>query len=397
MFLEILLAILVGILAGTISGLTPGIHINLVGAMLLSISGALLGIFSPITLAVFIVSMSITHTFIDFIPSILLGAPDEDTILSVLPGHEMLKQGRGYEAIFLATYGSAMAIPIILFFTPITIFIAPALLNFLSPLIPYILIIASGIFIFQEKRKFTALAVFLLAGFLGIIVFNSSLTEPFLPMLSGLFGASSIIISLKTSPKIPKQIIEKPRIPMKKLIKPALACLISTPLCSSLPGIGSGQAAIIGASVTKQTNEEFIIMLGAINTIVMGLSFIVLYSISKTRTGSAAVVRNLISSISFTNLLIIIATICLVGTLCYFYTLFLAKKSILVFSKINYSVLSASVLVIISLIVFIFSGFYGFYVFIISTSAGIFGVLSGVRRIHLLGCIVLPTILIYLL
>ena len=49
----------------------------------------LLIFFSPIALIIFIVAMSITQSFVDFIPSIYLGAPDEDTVLSTMPGHNL--------------------------------------------------------------------------------------------------------------------------------------------------------------------------------------------------------------------------------------------------------------------------------------------------------------------
>ena len=82
-----ILAFFIGILAGIFTGLFPGIHVNLVSVFLISISPSLLKYTSPISLAIFIVSMSITHSFLDFIPSIFLGAPDEDSFLSILPGH----------------------------------------------------------------------------------------------------------------------------------------------------------------------------------------------------------------------------------------------------------------------------------------------------------------------
>ena len=54
--------------------------------------------------------MAITHTFIDFIPSIFLGAPDEDSVLSILPGHKLLLKGYAYTGIILTLYGSATAL-----------------------------------------------------------------------------------------------------------------------------------------------------------------------------------------------------------------------------------------------------------------------------------------------
>ena len=110
MLIEILISLLLGILFGTFTGLIPGIHINLIGIILVSLSISFLSFIPPIFLIVFVVAMAITHTFVDFIPSIFLGCPDTDTELSILPGHELLKSGKGYEAILLTCYGSLAAI-----------------------------------------------------------------------------------------------------------------------------------------------------------------------------------------------------------------------------------------------------------------------------------------------
>ena len=403
MLLEISLAILIGIIAGTITGLLPGIHINLVSAFLISLSAFFLQVTSPISLIIFIVAMSIAHSFIDFIPSVFLGAPDEDTILSILPGHELLKQGKGYEAVYLATIGSFSAIIIILFIFPVFWIFLPKIEPIIRFFIPYILILSSLFIIFQEKNKFLSFSVFVLSGFLGIAVLNSniSLKEPLLPLLSGLFGASSLIISIKTKVKIPRQIIKKPKINKALLMPPILSSFISAPLFSFIPAIGSGQAAAIGSTIIskKITREKFLILLGSVNTIILGLSFIVLYSINKARTGVAAASQKLISfsDISNNELFIILTTITIAGILCFPWTLFLARKFIKIIERINYSILSSFILTFLFIIVLVFSSWLGILIFLVSTATGIYGILSGARRINLIGCLILPTILIYLL
>ena len=171
MLIETILALLTGIFAGTITGLIPGIHINLVGALLVSLSISSLSFINPIYLVVFISAMAITHTFIDFIPSIFLGCPDTETVLSVLPGHEMLRNGKGYEAILLTSYGSLAAVFILLFITFPLIFIILKVYDFLRILIPYILIFIFGFMIFIERKKFSTFSVLLITGFLGWSVF----------------------------------------------------------------------------------------------------------------------------------------------------------------------------------------------------------------------------------
>lgn len=114
-----LLFTLLGVSAGIATGLLPGLHVNNIGLLLVSSQASLfvliLSLFSwagaTETDAILLVSCLIaanviTHNFLDFIPSIYLGAPEDDTALSVLPGHRMLLHGRGGEAVMLAVRGS---------------------------------------------------------------------------------------------------------------------------------------------------------------------------------------------------------------------------------------------------------------------------------------------------
>src|SRR3989339_926297 len=125
MFLEFLIASLLGIFAGTFTGLTPGIHINLVSLLVVSSSAYLSGIVSLPSLGVFIISMAIAHTFLDILPAIFLGAPNEATALGVLPGHKLLLQGMGYEAVKLTITGSLFSLILAIFLFPILIIIFP--------------------------------------------------------------------------------------------------------------------------------------------------------------------------------------------------------------------------------------------------------------------------------
>lgn len=402
MLLEIILALFAGIIAGSISGILPGIHINLVAVFLISVSAFFLKFTEPITLAVFIVSMSITHTFVDFLPSIFLGAPDEDTSLSVLPGHQLLLKGEGYLALIYTLFGGILALPIIIILIPIFIFLLPQAYYYLKFVMFFILIIASLYLILKEKNsKFFAFLIFMLAGFLGIASFNLNLNESLLPLLSGLFGASSLITSIAKKQEIPRQKIFKLKenLPSKSEIKNNLvAALFASPLCSFLPALGSSQAAVIGSDILGETKQkEFLMLLGSVNTIVMGLSFVTLFAINKARTGSAVAISKLIETLTFSNLLIILAAVLISAVLAFFVAIFLAKIFAKNITKIKYNKLSIIILAIISAVVIIFSGWLGLLVYIIATCTGLVAIASGVRRTHLMGSLMLPAILYYLL
>ena len=113
----ILLAVVasvIGSLAGMFTGLVPGIHVNTLASVMLMAYPALVPAISdrvdpawtPMLVAVLIVSASVVHSFVDFVPSVFTGAPDPDEVLSVLPGHRLLMEGRGMAAVRSAAVGS---------------------------------------------------------------------------------------------------------------------------------------------------------------------------------------------------------------------------------------------------------------------------------------------------
>lgn len=396
MLIEIILALLAGIFVGMFTGLIPGVHINLIGAFIVSLSASLFYLANPIYLVVFIVAMAITHTFVDFIPSIFLGCPDTDTELSILPGHELLKKGEGYEAIILTCYGGLAAIFILVLIAYPSIFIISKTYDLLRSFIPYLLIIISLFLIFSEKNKFSALFVFLLTGFLGLSVLNlSQESEKFLlPLLTGLFGSSMLLISIKNKFEVPKQKITKVK---TKILKPLLGAVIASPICSFLPGLGSGQAAIIGNTISKSDTKGFLILLGATNTLVMGFSFISLYVISRTRTGTTAAIQDILGVLSGNMLILILSVVIISGLISFFLAGSLAKYFSQKMKKINYVLLSLITLLLLVIIVFLVSGFLGFLILIASTFTGIYSISLGVRRTNMMGCLLIPTIVFYLM
>lgn len=391
MLFQLILSILIGISFGIFTGLIPGIHINLVGVFLVSLSSKFFSSINSIYLIVFTSSMAITHTFLDFIPSIFLGCPDTDTELSILPGHQMLKSGFGYEAILLTAYGSISAIIILLIISLPSAVLIPLIYKKISTLIPFILILISISLILMEKKKLRAIFVFSLTGILGILIFNLNLKEPLLPLLSGLFGGSMLVISLKNKTNIPKQ--NPPSKIKPRLLKPLTGAILSAPLCSFLPGLGSGQAAVIGNLISRTDRKGFLVLLGATNTLVMGFSFISLYSISKTRTGAAVASQKIIGTLAPKTLVLILSSILISGIISFFLTLEIAKIFSKKIEKIDYSFLSLLTLLFLSILTTVISGFLGIIVLMTSTLTGILCISTNVKRTNMMGCLLVPVIL----
>lgn len=398
LIIQILGVLILGILAGCFTGLIPGLHINMLAFLIVSYSIYLSRYFSLIILASFIVVVSITHTFIDFIPSIFLGSPDEDTTLSILPGHSMLLEGKGHEAVLYTLYGGLVALGIILVFSPIFILFLPKIYPFIKSIMFFILLLASFYLLFKESNILLSVLIFAMSGLIGFSSMILPIKESLLPMLTGLFGASSLITSIIKKKKIPKQRISKAdSVKIKDILKIIIPTSLASPICSFLPALGSGQAAIISSDMMKKSDKKsFLMLIGSINTIVMGLSIISLYSLNVNRTGSAVAISNLLPSLSMADILIFISVMIISGIASFF----IAKKVSRFFAgsinKINYNKLSFFILLFLSIIVLGFSEILGFLIFVVSALTGLFAISVGARRTLLMGCLMIPTILFYL-
>jgi len=293
MLFDIFLAIILGCTFGIITGLIPGIHVNLVSILLISLSPILLPYTTPLALAIFVISLALTHTFLDSIPSIFLGAPDPDMVLSVLPGHRMLLEGKGYEAVKLTVIGSILCLIVTLALIPFVIPFLPAVYEFIQPFIGYILTIVVISMVFLERgtrKKFWGTYIVIQAGVLGLLVLNMpNISQPLFPMLSGLFGTSTLLLSIGDNVKLPTQeITSTVKIGKKNMIKSIGAGVFSGSLTGLFPGLGAAQASIIGMLLVGRSigNHAFLVLVGGINTVNFAFSLATFYALEKARNGA---------------------------------------------------------------------------------------------------------------
>ncbi|MBI2135186.1 tripartite tricarboxylate transporter permease [Candidatus Woesearchaeota archaeon] len=402
-FFEFLAALLLGVLAGIFTGLTPGIHVNLVSLLVVSSSAYLLGIFSLPSLGVFIISMAIAHTFLDILPAIFLGAPNEATALGVLPGHKLLLQGMGYEAVKLTVIGSLSSLILAILLFPLLIIIFPLIYDDIRPYIGFILIAVVIYMILIEKgldKKFWSSVVFLVSGILGILALTMpNLKQPLFPLLSGLFGLSMLIVSLSQKVQIPRQRITENIVLSKfQSAKSILAGTFSGSIVSFFPGMGPAQAAVIGSNIFGSLGTyAFLILIGSIGTVDMVISMVTFYTLDRARNGAIFAIQELLSKIDLSMLILFIATALIAAGLATFLVLFLARVFARLIEKVNYSVLCFSIIIFITLMVFYFSSWVGLLILAVSTAIGIIPNVVDVKRSHSMGCLMLPVILFFVL
>ncbi|MBR9683181.1 hypothetical protein GOV03_01440 [Candidatus Woesearchaeota archaeon] len=401
MFLEVIIALVLGVLAGTITGLIPGIHVNLISVLVLSFSALLLQITSPIVLGVFIISLAITHTFLDSLPSIYLGAPDEAQALNVLPGHRLLNKGEGHNAIIYTVIGSLGCLILGILLFPLFIVSMKTIYPLVKGSMGYIL---AGIMIFMivkdKGKRLQSLILFLMAGILGLIVFSiPNLKQPLFPLLSGLFGFSILLVSLLQKTVIPKQDINKPLTISKKNVAKSVSAASGVGFIAAfLPGFSSSQAAIVATNIVGDIGDEgFLSLVGGINTANMLISIATAYVLSKARNGAILTVNKLLGGIGFQEMLLFLGVALVAGGIAAMLALSISKVFSKFIVRIKYNYIVWGIVGFITLLTIYFDSYIGVAILATATAIGLIASFWGVGKNHLMGCLILPVILYFVL
>src|SRR2546425_9234168 len=158
---------LLGVAAGVVTGLAPGLHVNNVALLLLASRGAFEGLVLAVfpsagleeliaILSSFVMGTVIGHSFLDFVPSVYLGAPEEKTALSVLPGHRLLLAGEGHVAVRLAARGAiAGVVASVLLLLPLRLFLGSPIDAYerARGIIAFVLLGIAAVLILSEKPR----------------------------------------------------------------------------------------------------------------------------------------------------------------------------------------------------------------------------------------------------
>lgn len=400
MFIEIFLFSLFGIVLGVILGLLPGLHLNNTIPIMLLLLPFLS---SPYYLTVLIVSTAIAQVFTSFIPSIFLGAPDGDSnSLSILPGHRLLLEGNGYEAIRLTVIGGIGALVIsivtVVFFGKYF----ALLYNLTRPYIAYA-IIAVVIFMMLSEKKLKKILfsglILLLSGILGMLVLNSSIILPqnaLFPTLTGLFAISTLLISIAETTKIPKQQNKPIKMPTLDIFKSIVLAVAAGILVGLLPAVGVSQAATfmqyLGGLGEART---FLITLSGINTANEVISLNSLYLISNPRSGASVAIERILPEINFNDMLLFIGVILLSAGIVVPITLYLGREVPKFLVKLNYTYLSLAVIGFLVLLIGVMTGISGLLIAATSTAIGLLCAYTGVKRSSCMGVLLLPSIFFF--
>lgn len=408
---------LLGAGIGTFSGLVPGIHVNTLATLMLSFYPILTDLFSsviplgyiPVCVASCIVSASVVHSFVDYVPSVYIGAPDPDDCISMLPGHRLLNEGRAMVAVRSAAIGSLVgACAAVAIAIPLQMLLLNGLGDYLDSITVIVLVATILLMGFHEKTlKQCAFAFFLigLSGLLGIAVMNLEipcnglLNEGTLlfPMLTGLFGLPTMLESIKDSKVVEQK--DDDKYPVGPV--PGIKGVVTGSIIGWFPGITATTGAVMSSTfMPEKKSEGFISMIASIGTASVVLMLVTLSVTGKGRSGTMLVVKDILGDDVIgcmnANFLLLLFSVTVAAFLGYHITISCGKTMASLVSRINMKLLNKFCIVLVIALVLLFTGPFGIGILVISTIIGFLPKYLETSKFHLSGCLIVPTLCTHL-
>ena len=374
------LNILFGIATGIVTGLLPGIHVNTVVAVMLARS-----IDDPFGASVYILSLAITHSITEFVPTAFLGIPDATTAEAQLPAHQLAQEGRSFEALSISAFSSGIGGLACVLIAPA----APFILSFLAQVFSrHLTVVILCLFILipiLRSKRFVVAFVTAGAISLGFVSLEGDLL---MPLLAGLFGIPHLIESLKSKAKAPE--ISSTRLARPDPV-PVLASLPIGMLFSFLPGAGASTASYFVSRYLPRvasTPERIIALNSSLSTVNYAASIYTLAYLDRARNGAVVGIRELGSPLALDSSLLIVGLVLIAAPLI---AVQLAKALIRILPKIPYSTVTLAVLGLNGLAVIWLTGVIGVVFCLVCTALGYYALKQEVPKISLLACLTGPT------
>jgi len=409
--------------AATILACIPGLHIyNTLGLLLWIYLRTITSTnIAPETLIAVMVAMISAYAVGNTIPAILLAAPDESALHTVLPGQKMLQAGKGREAVLLTAHGSLAALWTILLAMPVLPRLLPVVYDVTRPHTHWILwaIILFMLlsewpkpippgrtslhrFLLANKANTIGLAVFFLSGLLGFVLFFRS-PLPFanaflnlMPAFIGLFTLPWLLYnacSNQQPPPQPSADQDPDNACRSSLHQGSLAGILGGGIAAFFPVITGGIGGMLAGHATALRNSQaFLVSQGASKTIYYagGLMLFFVPELQLARGGGGWMLRTTVSPGSPHLYWLAGGAAILGGAIALLMLPLLANATLRLVHQTGYRTLSAASAAIVVALVALFSGWMGIAVMLIATGIGLLPLFHGTRRMNGLGVILLP-------
>ncbi len=254
------------------------------------------------------------------------------------------------------------------------------------------------------KYKTIASLLFLTSGLLGVFAFDHEdlIVSPLglepqvlLPLLSGIFGASSLLLSLSTGTEIPAQEETEIKMPLRNLAAAVFSGSLGGSVVAWIPGVSPSVAALTARLGAPSSAEEFLVSIAGVNSANALFSLVALYVIGKPRSGAAAAIQALVDLDQSALVQMMIAAM-IVAAASYVTVIGCARLAAKAVSRLNYRLLCAGVLVFLVAMSYVFTGIFGLFIFFLSTVVGLIAPMAGIHKTHAMGVLMLPLIVRYI-
>ena len=448
-----------GFILGFVTGLVPGLHVNNVAAAVVAYAGTMLGCFAimgdflgcdapGLLISCFLVSALVSHSFSEAVPNTYVGIPASDAV-SVLPAHRLAKAGLGWLAIRSSMDGSMagvllatiMIVPVCLCMGPwIGVYSAlKTVMGFLIILFSVVLVLSdrgsndpiSGGVGERTKVAMIASGIFITSGLLGMVVLESDYffsdlsplpfgSEPIpsssllLPLFAGLFGIPTLLLSLSQEEGAYVEMERGIKLSPETYRSESLLTVFGGLLVGWIPGMTSGSSTTLCAVIARKplgegcgvdASRRFIWLYSAISSAGAVLSIGALFVILRARSGIMDAVTVFLGEIDpfdgeMGDLVAPCALILsMILSAIVSHSLMQSMRGVL--KRGAKHLLSKRLTIICILFICILAaaltGFRGMLLMFAACSLGLLPPRLGVRRIHLMGCLLVPISISFLI
>ena len=388
-----LLFVLGGVALGTVSGLVPGLHAN--NFALLLAAGVPVVPGPPRFVGAAMLAAGVVHTFLDVVPALALGVPDAAMAATAIPGHRLVIQGRGREALRLSALGSGLAIALAV---PLALPVTAAMSWLYPTLEPHLSVVLAAIAVLlvvgersTRARVGAALAVGA-SGLLGLATLDLgtgglAAGGTLAPLFAGLFGAPVLVEALGGD-GVPPQADAAVTVSRRVIAGTALVGTVSGAVVGYVSGVSSGVAATGALAVLPERGPRaYVVVTSGVNTANTVFALFALVALRDAHTG---VLVALNSAGVPLNLPLLLGGCALAAAVGFLLVPWAGDRYLAAANRVDQTYISVGVLGLLCLLVAALAGLVGVAVFAVSAVVGLVPAHFGARRVSLMGVLLVP-------
>jgi putative membrane protein len=317
---------------------------------------------------------------------------------SALPGHRLVLQGQGREALRLSALGSGLAVA---FAVPLALPVTQAMEQAYPTIRANLAVLLTAVvvaLVATERTWWARLGAALAigaSGLLGLATLDLPVGgllpagDMLAPLFAGLFGAP-ILLEALGGEGVPPQAGPKVTTTRRFVAGVALVGTFAGAIVGYLPGISSAIAATAALVVVPSRGPRpFVIATSGVNTANTIFALFALVALGTPRTGVLVAFEDTGAPLVLPMLLCSVAIAAAVG---FVLVVTVGDRYLAAVGQVDNTRLCVGVLALLCVLVFALAGWVGLAVFGVSSLVGLVPARFGARRATLMGVLLVPLI-----